>query len=231
MSNKYVIIPAAGIGSRLGLDVPKQYCKLANGKTILDNTLEKFVENSFFDKVIIAISCKDAFWQDSIYFDSPKVQTCIGGATRFNSVHNALHAIKNYDSKDWVFVHDAARPCVLIDDILELYEAAKLSHSQAGILAIKAFETVKKVAAKNIITKTINRNDVWLAQTPQLSRYGQLKEALDFCFTNDLTDRITDEASALELYGINPIVVEGSRKNIKITTKDDLDFANWYFGS
>lgn len=228
MSNKYVLIPAAGIGSRMGLNIPKQYCKLSNGKTILDNTLEKFVNSTFFDKVIVAVNEADEFWQDSIYFDHPKVQACIGGVTRFNSVYNALNSI-NCDDRSWVFVHDAARPCVNIKDVVNLYDLSSASHSQAGILAIKAFETVKKVTAKNIIAKTVNRSDIWLAQTPQLSRFAQLKKAFDFCHSNELIDRVTDEASALELYGINPIVVEGSRKNIKITTQDDLDFASWYF--
>lgn len=229
MLSNYVIIPAAGIGSRMQLDIPKQYYKLSNDKTILDNTIEKFVEDSFFDKVFVAIGGEDGFWDESIYFNHPKVKVCKGGTTRFNSVYNALNAIENCNEKDWVFVHDAARPCVDINDVKDLYESTKVSHSQAGILAVRAFETVKKVATKNIIIKTLNRDEIWLAQTPQLSRYAQLKQAFDFCYSNNLIDKITDEASALELYGINPIVVEGSRSNIKVTKKDDLDFANWLF--
>lgn len=227
MSNKYVIIPAAGIGSRMGLDIPKQYYKLINGKTILDNTLEKFVKDPFFDKVIVAVSEDDNHWSNSEYYNHPKVQFCIGGITRFHSVYNSLKIINDRKSDDWIFVHDAARPCVNIQDVITLYNQTQKSHTQAGILAIRAFETVKKVAIKMIIAKTIDRQDIWLAQTPQLSRLGQLEKAFDFCYTNNLIDKITDEASALELYGINPIVVEGSRKNIKITTQDDLEFANW----
>ncbi|MED7787980.1 2-C-methyl-D-erythritol 4-phosphate cytidylyltransferase [Francisella sp. 19X1-34] len=226
MSNKYTIIPAAGIGSRMQLDIPKQYYKLANGKTILDNTLEKFIENPFFDRIFLALNSDDEFWSQSTFYNHPKINTCIGGETRFESVYNGLKAI-NGSSDDWVFVHDAARPCVDIQNIIELYESTKASHSQSGILAVKAFETVKKVGIKNIIVNTLDRNNIWLAQTPQLSRLGQLERSFDFCYSNDLIAKITDEASALELYGINPIVVEGSRKNIKITIQDDLDFANW----
>lgn len=226
MSNKYVIIPAAGIGTRMRLDIPKQYYKLSNDKTILDNTLEKFVDNPFFDRIYLALNSEDKFWSKSIYHDHPKIDTCVGGATRFESVYNGLRSIKG-NSNDWVFVHDAARPCVDIQNIIDLYEQTKASHSQSGILAVKAFETVKKVGVKNIIVNTLDRNNIWLAQTPQLSRLGQLDRSFDFCYSNNLIDKITDEASALELYGINPIVVESSRKNIKITTKDDLDFANW----
>lgn len=226
MSNKYVIIPAAGIGTRMKLDIPKQYYKLSNDKTILDNTLEKFIDNCFLDHIFLALSSEDEFWSQSIYYNHPKVKTCVGGKTRFESVYNGLKAIKG-NSDDWVFVHDAARPCIDTQNIIDLYEQTKNSHSQAGILAVKAFETVKKVGVKNIIVKTINRDDIWLAQTPQLSRLGQLEKSFDFCHSNNLINKITDEASALELYGINPIIVEGARKNIKITTQDDLDFANW----
>ncbi|ASG68480.1 2-C-methyl-D-erythritol 4-phosphate cytidylyltransferase [Francisella halioticida] len=226
MSNKYVIIPAAGIGTRMQLDIPKQYYKLSNDKTILDNTLEKFIDNPLFDYIIISLNSQDEFWDQSIYYDHPKVDTCIGGATRFESVYNALRFIRG-NSNDWIFVHDAARPCVDTENIIALYELTKTSHSQAGILAVKAFETVKKIATKNIVVKTIDRNDIWLAQTPQLSRLGQLEKSFDFCYSNNLINKITDEASALELYGINPIVIEGGRRNIKITTQDDLDIVNW----
>jgi 2-C-methyl-D-erythritol 4-phosphate cytidylyltransferase len=229
VSNKYVIVPAAGVGNRMQLDIPKQYVKLLNGKTILDNSLEKFIDNDFFDKIFIALASDDTYWHQSTYSTHPKVIICNGGKTRFNSVYNALNTIENTSNDDWVFVHDAARPCVNVKDIKKLYHDTENSHSQAGILAVKAFETVKKVVAKNIISATLDRNNIWLAQTPQLSRQGQLKKAFDFCYSNNLIDKITDEASALELYGINPIVVESSRKNIKITTSDDLDFANWQF--
>ena len=227
MSNKYVIIPAAGIGVRMQLDIPKQYCKLSNDKTILDNTLEKFIDNQFFDRIFLALISEDEFWSQSIYYNHPKIKTYVGGETRFESVYNGLKSIKG-NSDDWVFVHDAARPCVDVQNIIDLYEQTKTSHSQAGILAVKAFETVKKVGVKNIIVNTLDRNNIWLAQTPQLSRLGQLEKSCDFCSSNNLISKITDEASALELYGINPIVIEGSRKNIKITTQDDLDFANWW---
>ncbi|MBK2357659.1 2-C-methyl-D-erythritol 4-phosphate cytidylyltransferase [Francisella hispaniensis] len=226
MSSKYVIIPAAGIGTRMQLDIPKQYCKLSNGKTILDNTLAKFIDNPLFDKIFVAIAATDNFWNDSLYYNHDKVVVCSGGKTRFNSVYNALKAIDQRKSDDWVFVHDAARPCVTIDSIIDLYERTKASHSQAGILAVRASETVKQVT-KDIIIKTLDRNNIWLAQTPQLSRLGQLEKAFDFCYSNNLVDKVTDEASALEIFGINSIVVECSKKNIKITTKDDLDYANW----
>lgn len=221
-----MIIPAAGIGARMQLDIPKQYYKLSNDKTILDNTLEKFLDSSFFDHIFLALSSEDELWSQSIYYNHPKIKICVGGATRFESVYNGLKSIKG-NSDDWIFTHDAARPCVDVQNIIDMYEQTKTSHSQAGILAVKAFETVKKVGVKNIIVNTLDRNNIWLAQTPQLSRLGQLERSFDFCYSNNLIGKVTDEASALELYGINPILIEGSKKNIKITTQDDLDFANW----
>ncbi|GAB4222044.1 MAG: 2-C-methyl-D-erythritol 4-phosphate cytidylyltransferase [Francisella sp.] len=228
MSSKYVIIPAAGVGSRMQLDIPKQYHKLNNDKTILDNTLEKFIANPFFDKVFIAIAKDDNYWCDSLYYGHSNIVVCNGGVTRFHSVYNALQSINGKDD-DWVFVHDAARPFIDFASIKNLYEKTAASHSQAGILAYKVAATVKQ-AKSNVIVKTLDRNNIYLAQTPQLSRFGQLAKAFDFCYTNELVDKVTDEASALEIFGINPIIVESSNKNIKITTQDDLDYANWLVG-
>lgn len=219
MSNKYVIITAAGIGTRMQLGIPKQYYKLSNGRTILDNTLAKFIDNSLFDKIFVAISASDNFWSDSLYHNCDKIVFCSGGATRFNSVYNTLKAIDERKKDDWVFVHDAARPCVNIDSIIDLYQQTKLSYSQAGILAVRAFETVKQVTIKNVVIKTLDRNNIWLAQTPQLSRLGQLEKAFDFCYSNNLVDKVTDEASALEIFGINPIVVECSKKISRLQLK------------
>lgn len=218
MSNKYVIIPAAGIGTRMQLDIPKQYYKLNNGKTILDNTLVKFIDNPLFDKIFVAIAASDNFWNNSLYYNHDKIVVCNGGETRFNSVYNALNVIDERKNDDWVFVHDAARPCVSIDSIIDLYEQTKSSHSQAGILAVRAYETVKQVT-KNIVVKTLARDNIWLAQTPQLSRLGQLEKAFDFCYSNNLVAKVTDEASALEMFGINPIVVECSKKILRLQLK------------
>ena len=229
-SIKFVIIPAAGIGTRMNADIPKQYIKLKNQKTILDTTISIFVNSSCFDKVIVSLNKDDDYWQNSIYSNNPKVITCIGGDTRFESVRNGLAMIKQFNcEKDgWVFVHDAARPAIDLRDIINLYEQVDATESQCGILAVRAFETVKKVSGINII-ETLDRNNVWLAQTPQLAKCNHLYKAFEYCQNNDLTDKITDEASALELLGDTPIIVEGSRKNIKVTTAEDLDYIDWVF--
>lgn len=232
-SLKYVIIPAAGIGTRMKTDTPKQYIKLKNQQTILDTTIGIFVASGFFDKVIVALSQRDDFWQDSIYFSNPQVKSCIGGDTRFESVQNALNIINKQftdDKNSWIFVHDGARPAVSLADIIKLYNKVKASKNQCGILAIPAFETVKQIS-NNSILATLKRDDIWLAQTPQLARLNHLVKAFKFCQSNKITDKVTDEASALELLGDRPIIVEGSRKNIKVTTKDDLAFINYLIKS
>ncbi len=232
MSNniKYVIIPAAGIGTRMKSEVPKQYIKLKNQKTILDTTISIFVNSGIFEKVIVALNKNDDYWGNSIYFDSSKVITCIGGNSRFESVRNGLVTIKQFgNEKDsWVFVHDSARPAIDIIDIMKLFEHVKATVSECGILAVRAFETVKQVSSM-YITDTLDRNNIWLAQTPQLAKSDHLVKAFEYCQSKDLTDRITDEASALELFGSIPIIVEGSRKNIKVTTQEDLDYIDWVF--
>ena len=232
MSNsvKYVVIPAAGIGTRMNADTPKQYIKLKNQKTILDTTISIFVNSGFFDKVIVALNKSDDYWHDSIYSNNPKVITCIGGDTRFDSVRNGLATIEQFDSANdsWVFVHDAARPAVDLADITRLYNQVDATAAQCGILAVRAFETVKKVSS-NTITETLDRDAIWLAQTPQLAKCSHLNKAFEYCQNKNLTHKITDEASALELFGDSPIIVEGSRKNIKVTTAEDLDFIDWVF--
>ncbi|WP_244909957.1 2-C-methyl-D-erythritol 4-phosphate cytidylyltransferase [Francisella adeliensis] len=224
---RYVIIPAAGIGSRMSSDIPKQYLKLVNNHTVLDTTLSKFVEEDFFDLIIVSLKENDEYWKLSQYFNHPKVKVCKGGETRFESVFNALHSLAAVHNDAWIFVHDAARPAISFDEIKLLYDQVLLGRDESGILAVKAFETVKKVSQK-VIKETLDRSHIWLAQTPQLSRYNTLKRAFKFCVDNNLMEKITDESSALELFGLSPIIVEGSRKNIKITTKEDLEFINFF---
>ncbi|MBK2027341.1 2-C-methyl-D-erythritol 4-phosphate cytidylyltransferase [Allofrancisella guangzhouensis] len=214
----------------MALDIPKQYFKLISDKTILDTTLEKFVSSDFFNKVILSLNKDDNLWKDSIYFNHPKIVTCTGGDTRFDSVYNALKQIQIKPKvTTWIFVHDAARPNVMFQDIENLYEAVKESKSKSGVLGIRAFETVKQVTSNSPITidKTLNRDYIWLAQTPQLCELSLLYKAFEHCKLNNLAKLVTDEASALELYGVSPLITQGSRNNIKVTTQEDLELINW----
>jgi 2-C-methyl-D-erythritol 4-phosphate cytidylyltransferase len=124
---------------------------------------------------------------------------------------------------DWVLVHDAARPCITSADIHHLI-AVLMNDAVGGILALSSPDTLKQVQAGSI-TGTLDRSHIWRALTPQMFRYGLLKSALEAAEGNAA---ITDEASALELQGLQPKIVEGRADNIKITRPEDLALAQFY---
>jgi 2-C-methyl-D-erythritol 4-phosphate cytidylyltransferase len=153
----------------------------------------------------------------------PLIHTIQGGAERADSVLNGLHFLQDkLQDQDWVLVHDAARPCVTLSNVVNLCET--LQHDKVGgILAIPVSDTIKSVGGDNSILNTVDRRPLWQAQTPQLFRYKLLRN----CLTQTLSrnESVTDEASALELCGFTPKVVEGRSDNIKITRSDDLPLA------
>lgn len=147
-----------------------------------------------------------------------------GGATRAESVHNGLiAAMAGIDADDWVLVHDAARPCLPRAD-LERLIAECSADAIGGILALPVAETVKRVAKDEAgvarIAKSEDRSQLWLAQTPQMFRVGLLAQAL-----HAAKGEVTDEASAVEQLGLQPRLVTGSRRNIKVTYAEDLAIA------
>ncbi|RUM85731.1 MAG: 2-C-methyl-D-erythritol 4-phosphate cytidylyltransferase, partial [Candidatus Thioglobus sp.] len=154
--------------------------------------------------------------------------TAIGGKERFHSVISALNTLKPFaKDNDWVLVHDAARPCVKASDVINLIDQLK-DHPTGGLLATRVVDTIKQ--ANNIhIESTLDRSNLWQAQTPQMYRFGVLSKALDNIIQNDLN--ITDEASSIEALKLKSILVEGSKSNLKITTSEDLDLANFYLES
>jgi len=139
-------------------------------------------------------------------------------------VLSALKSIRTLASDtDWVLVHDAARPCITANDIYHLIDSL-VNDDVGGILALSSHDTLKNVQG-NSITGTLDRSHIWRALTPQMFRYGLLKGALEAAEGNPA---ITDEASALELQGLRPKIVEGRPDNIKITTPEDLALAQFY---
>ena len=224
---KIVIIPASGIGTRMNAGIPKQYLHLTNGRTVLDTTISVFAQLNWVDHIIVTVSVHDQWFKHSQWVRHPKVLKCWGGQTRAHSVYNALIELKSIaDPADRVFVHDAARPCVDIADIERLNEYLDEQEIGIGLLAAPAFETVKEANSHHQVVKTLPRNQIWLAQTPQAAPYEMLKLAYAKCFEECF--EVTDEASALEYNGLLPHLVEGKRSNIKITVEDDLAFANYY---
>ncbi|WP_417446788.1 2-C-methyl-D-erythritol 4-phosphate cytidylyltransferase [Kangiella sp.] len=219
----WALIPAAGIGSRMKAQLPKQYLEI-DGKTILEHSLSKFLEHPSIEKVVVALHPNDHHWSMLKIAQHPKIITAEGGETRAESVLNGLHAIKQQKAgDDWVMVHDAARPCLDAGSIDALIQAGKDS-KHGAILAIPSVDTVKLANANQTIEKTLNREEIWLAQTPQYFPVEALATAIEAGLQQGLP--ITDEASAIEAQGMNPALVIGTRKNIKVTEPEDMLLAS-----
>lgn len=217
----WVIIPAAGIGKRMGEKKPKQYLKFKNS-TIIESTLSIFVKHPKVSQVIVALHANDTHW--SRLPKQEKITTTLGGKTRAESVMRALEYLTGMaQQNDWVLVHDAVRPCLTTEILDRLIENLQ-EHPVGGLLAIPVVDTLKKVdAANHVVQETVARENLWAAQTPQLFRFGILYDAMKKALDSKVT--ITDESSAIEFSGESPMVVEGDPKNIKITTPKSLSMA------
>lgn len=219
----WFIIPAAGIGSRMGADKPKQYLMLGN-KTILEHTITRILNLPNLAGVVVPLSIQDNFWKSLTILQHPLVHTIHGGAQRADSVLNGLNYLADKaHNQDWVLVHDAARPCVTIEKIQKLCDDLA-GNEVGGILAVPVSDTLKQVVSNKIQT-TVDRSALWQAQTPQLFRYKLLRDCL--IQTLERSENITDESSAVELCGYQPQVVEGRADNIKVTRPDDLLLAEF----
>ncbi len=219
----WAVVPAAGVGKRMQADRPKQYLELA-GQTVLQCTLTRLLSAKVFSAVSVAISKEDPFWPNLDISRHEQVITAQGGKERADSVLSGLRAIREQaHDNDWVLVHDAARPCLTVEDILHLIDSLK-NDEVGGILALSSHDTLKHVDGRTI-KKTIDRSHVWRALTPQMFRYGDLKRVLEQTEGNPA---ITDEASAFEIQGLQPKIVEGRPDNIKITRPEDLALAQFY---
>ncbi|ABL02482.1 2-C-methyl-D-erythritol 4-phosphate cytidylyltransferase [Candidatus Ruthia magnifica str. Cm (Calyptogena magnifica)] len=231
-SHYYLIIPASGVGVRMhpekdGLnEQPKQYLKLDNGLTILDQTLKTLLSINQIKSCVIAIKNKDHLFAKSAFNNHPKLLTIVtGGKERMYSVLNALKALIDFaKDDDWVLVHDSVRPCVKASEIINLMKQLK-HHATGGLLATKVVDTIKQ-ADNNIINTTIDRSNLWQAQTPQMYRFSVLLKALNTAIKDGIN--ITDETSAIEHLGLESILVKSSKSNIKVTNPEDLILANFY---
>ncbi|SFV87320.1 2-C-methyl-D-erythritol 4-phosphate cytidylyltransferase [hydrothermal vent metagenome] len=227
MSNQYfLIIPASGIGTRMNAKVPKQYLKLENGLTVLDQTLKTLLGIEQIKGCVIAISENDTEFKNSHFANNSKLLAmATGGKERFHSVMSALNALLPFaKDDDWVLVHDAARPCVKASEVVNLVNKLK-DHPVGGLLATPVVDTIKK-SQGNVVKNTVDRSALWQAQTPQMYRFGVLFKALTNVLENNLT--ITDEASSIEYLGLESVLVVASKSNLKITTPEDLELANFY---
>ena len=221
----WAIVPAAGIGARMLADRPKQYLVL-DDKTVIEHTLHRLASHPRITGLIVAIAEDDPYWPTITLPLNCPVHVVSGGTERADSVLNALqHLALLGDADPWVLVHDAARPCLRHQDIDQML--LKLSaHNVGGILGIPVNDTVKRVNALDEITDTVCRQGLWRASTPQMFRLQALKSALDIAKQQQLI--VTDEASAMELAGLKPMMVEGHSDNIKITVPQDLALASLF---
>ncbi|OOF69927.1 2-C-methyl-D-erythritol 4-phosphate cytidylyltransferase [Rodentibacter caecimuris] len=200
---------------------PKQYLKILN-KTILEHSLTLFLRRDDIHRVIVALNPNDPYFSTTELLKHPKIQLVDGGENRADSVLNGLNIIT--DEQAWVLVHDAARPCLNETDLNKLLS---VEDSNGAILAIPATDTIKRASDnENKITATEDRSKLWLAQTPQFFPVDLLRKALTQAIKHNLT--VTDEASAMELCGFKPLLINGRSDNIKITRPEDLALAEFY---
>ncbi len=221
----WAVVPAAGAGRRMGGAIPKQYLPLGNA-LVIEHTLERLLGHPSIREVLVTISPGDSWWRGTRFCSNPRVRQITGGAERCHSVLNALEELTQLAAPDdWVLVHDAARPCLLGSDIDHLIEALS-GHPVGGILAVSLHDTVKRADSSRHVTETLPREQLWRAFTPQMFRLEPLRMALKQALEQGL--EVTDEASAMELAGLSPLLVEGRGDNIKITRPEDLALAAFY---
>ncbi|WP_370545297.1 2-C-methyl-D-erythritol 4-phosphate cytidylyltransferase [Glaciecola sp. MH2013] len=244
------MLPAAGVGSRMQAAVAKQYL-LLNAKPVIEHCIEQLLRHDAIERVIVALHPNDKHFQMLACANDPRVHTVVGGKDRVDSVLAGLKAYADIanaatDSPHGVLVHDAARPCIThqeIEQLLMHYESlvrleeekpADTAEANFGaILATPVVDTIKMAQAHDIslrstsaIEKTIDRNLLWQAQTPQIFPLHALINAIETGLKNNRV--ITDEASAMEYLGATVQLVEGRSSNIKITRPCDLSLAEFY---
>ena len=222
-----MLIPAAGVGSRMQADRPKQYLTLAN-QTVLEHTAGKLLALAQTSRLFLALSPQDPYFAALPLAADPRVCRVDGGAERADSVLAGLDAI-DAEQFPWTLVHDAARPLVQLSDIQQLI-AACLSTGQGGILASPVRDTMKRAQphsqGPSLVEHTVDRRHLWHALTPQLFPTLQLRDALRQALAAGAA--ITDEASAMEWAGHPVQLVPGRADNLKITQPEDLALARFY---
>jgi 2-C-methyl-D-erythritol 4-phosphate cytidylyltransferase len=212
------VIPAAGLGSRMAIDRPKQYLEIA-GRTLLEHSLRCLLADGRVQGVAVALRADDDTGPRLPCLLDQRVILVEGGAERQDSVLAGLRALApRAHPGDWVLVHDAARPCLRREDLGRLIDAV-LESGRGAILAQAVSDTVKRSDDGASIAATVDRRRLWLAQTPQMFRLGELSRALA------AEGAVTDEASAMEAAGHPVGLVAGHRGNLKVTTADDFTMA------
>lgn len=220
----WVVVPAAGRGTRVGGETPKQYLNLL-GRPLIRHTLDRVAAHPRVTGLMIALAAEDTRWPGFRELKGKPVRTCVGGSARADSVLAGLRALpEEVREKDWVLVHDAARPCLRRDDLDRLFDQGS-AHEVGAILAAPVRDTLKFADAQGAIAGTQPRERLWRALTPQMFRRAALERALEAALAAG--DSVTDEAMAMERLGLKPMLVEGADDNIKVTTPADLALAEF----
>lgn len=221
----WAVVPAAGVGRRMGSAIPKQYLPLA-GRCVLAWALAPLLAHARIEAVVVAVGRDDAWWGGLAWPDGRGPERTDGGAERCHSVHNGLVALAARAAReDWVLVHDAARPCLRAAELDHLLDSLG-DDPVGGLLAVPVHDTLKRADAAGRVEATLDRRQLWHAQTPQMFRYGVLREALETLFARG--ELVTDEAGAIEALGLRPRLVEGRTDNLKITRPEDLALAEFF---
>lgn len=224
MSKLCVLIPCAGTGSRMGLKQAKQFEPLA-GQLMALHAINTFLSMPEIASVWVGVSEDSKELPNASWPHDPRFHLSVtGGATRADTVLNTLKAMakSGIDQDAWILVHDAARPGLTAEAARRLIQAVtENANVGGGILAMPMADTLKLISSQNpqCIGKTLPRDGLWLAQTPQMFRLTALTEALDAASKNKF--EVTDEASAMERVGCEPLLVPGEWRNIKVTYPQD----------
>jgi 2-C-methyl-D-erythritol 4-phosphate cytidylyltransferase len=219
----WCVVPAAGRGTRVGGDCPKQYLPLA-GRPLIEHTLERLAAHPRIAGLLVTLGAADTHWRGPDTLHGKPVITATGGSARSDSVLAGLEALPaSVGPDDFVLVHDAARPCVRQADISRLIELA--GAVEGGLLGAPLRDTLKRADVAGRCALTESRDHRWRAFTPQMFRRGPLSAALREAAR--LGINVSDEAMAMEHVGLAPLLVEGAEDNIKVTTAADFALAEF----
>ena len=214
-------MPAAGSGRRFGAALPKQYAPLL-GRTVIEWALAPFIADPLCRGIVVALAPEDPRWPPVAARLPARIATVDGGAQRSESVLNGLRGLGGRAAeRDWVLVHDAARPCLPPADLARLLHTLA-DQDTGGLLAAPGADTLKYAPPgdRTAVERTVDRTGLWRALTPQMFRLGALRKALQAA--HDAGRTPTDESQALEWVGARPLLVAGSAANLKVTTAQDL---------
>jgi 2-C-methyl-D-erythritol 4-phosphate cytidylyltransferase len=191
------------------------------GKPLIAYALKSLTEVGPILGIAVGLASDDRWWHDNIVDSDRILGTYVGGMSRAETVLRGLEFLEPYvHAEDWVLVHDAARPCIRPSDIERLiFERG--DSSSGALLALPVSDTLKQSNGLDQVERTISREGLWCAQTPQLFYYKALRDALE---ESELAT-VTDDSSAMEAAGHTPRLVPGRSDNLKVTTREDLELA------